>query len=186
VRWVWSRTPDQVKWARGAEQCVYSIAKELGERYVEDPPLIQVANVRIKVARMAVALAARVFSTNAACDSIVVKREHVEDAVKFLDILYGMPSFGYAERSREALADVEEARTRNDDVRGFLLTHTGLPKFLRSTGTFRRQDIEEILNVDRQEANAVINHLWANRMVRKEKGDIRVLPVLHDLLREVR
>jgi hypothetical protein len=186
VRWVWSRTPDQIRWARGAEQAVYKVAQELGERYVEDPPLVQVANVRIKVARLAVALAARLFSTDAKHECIVVRREHVEDAVKFLDILYDMPSFGYAERSREALADAAEARERYDEVKGYLRTQHGLAKFLRNAGSFRRQDLEEILNISREEANAVINNLWGNRMVRKERGDVRVLPALHELLREVR
>ncbi len=186
IRWVWSRTPDQVKWARGAEQAVYTVANELGSRYVEDPPLVQVANVRIKVARLAVALAARLFSTDAKCECIVVKREHVEDAVQFLDLLYDMPSFGYGERSREALADAAEAQVQYDEVKGYLRTQQGLSKFLRNAGTFRRQDLEEILNVSREEANAVINQLWGHRMVRKEKGDVRVLPALHDLLREVK
>jgi hypothetical protein len=185
VRWVWSRKPEQVKWARGAEQAVYKIAQELGERYVEEPPLVQVANVRIKVARLAVALAARLFSTDASHECIVVKKEHVEDAVAFLDRLYEMPSFGYAERSREAIADAAEARAMYDDIKGYLRTQHGLAKFLRNAGTFRRQDLEEILNIERSEANAVINNLWSNRMVRKEKGDVRVMPALHDLLREV-
>jgi hypothetical protein len=186
VRWVWSRTPDQIKWARGAEQAVYKAAEELGERYVEDPPLVQVANVRIKVARLAVALAARLFSTDAKHECIVVKREHVEDAVAFLDMLYNMPSFGYAERSKEAIQDAAEAHAQYDEVKGYLRTQHGLAKFLRNAGTFRRQDLEEILNIERSEANAVINSLWASRMVRKEKGDVRVLPALHDLLREVK
>jgi hypothetical protein len=186
VRWVWSRTPAQVKWAQGAEQAVYAVAQELGERYVEEPPLVQVANVRIKVARLAVALAARLFSTDAKGECIVVKRAHVEDAVQFLDLLYNMPSFGYAERSKEAIADTHEAQEQYDEVKEFLITQPGLAKFLRNAGTFRRQDLEEILNIERAEANAVINRLWGNRMVRKEKGDVRVMPALHTLLREVK
>jgi hypothetical protein len=186
VRWVWSRTPDQVKWAQGAEQAVYKIAQELGERYVEEPPLVQVANVRIKVARLAVALAARLFSTDRGGDCIVVRRSHVIDAVKFLDLVYSMPSFGYAERSKEAIADTQEAHQLHDEVKEFLIMQPGLAKFLRNAGTFRRQDLEEILNIERAEANAVINRLWGNRMVRKEKGDVRVMPALHSLLREVK
>lgn len=185
VRWVWSRTPEQVKWARGAEQAVYSAAQQLGERYTEEPPLIQVANVRVKVARLSVALAARLFSTDASGENIVVRKAHVEDAVLFLDRLYEMPGFGYADRSAEALRDAEEAHERYDDAKGYLLTQPGLSKFLRNSATFRRQDLEEILNISREEANAVLNQLWGNRMIRKEKGDVRILPALHELLREV-
>jgi Mn-dependent DtxR family transcriptional regulator len=61
-----------------------------------------------------------------------------------------------------------------------------LGKYLRGTGSFRRQDLEEVLNVSREEANAIINTLWEARMVRKDKGDVRVEPTLHALLREVK
>jgi hypothetical protein len=49
------------RWRRGGG---LRAANDLGSRYVEDPPLIQAANVREKVARLAVALAARLFSTD--------------------------------------------------------------------------------------------------------------------------
>src|SRR5205823_9872562 len=58
LMWCWTRGIEDVTWARGAEDEVYKTALALGERYVEDPPLVQAANVRIKVARVAVALAA--------------------------------------------------------------------------------------------------------------------------------
>lgn len=186
VRWVWSRTADQVKWAKGAEAAVFDAAQDLGSRYVEDPPLVQVANVRIKVARLAVALAARLFSTDARYESVVVKKAHVQDAVAFLDKIYNMPGFGYAELSRERIADRQEARAKRTDILKYLQGRRDLGKFLRSNGTFRRQDLEEILNVSREEANAIINTLWQSRMVYKMRGDVRVEPALHELLREVR
>ena len=185
VRWVWSRTPEQVVWAEGAEAAVYAAANDLGRRYVEDPPLIQGANVRIKVARVAVALAARLFSTDETSMNIVVKKEHVQDAVQFLDRIYDMPSFGYGEHSRELIKDRQEAEYKKKQIAQWLRGMPGLAKFLRTNPSFRRQDMEEFLNMDRESANAVINNLWDARMVKREKMDIRVEPVLQELLREV-
>lgn len=185
VRWAWSRTPDQVVWAHGAERAVLESAGKLGGRYVEDPPLIQVANVREKLARIAVALAARTFSTDESCERIVVTRAHVRDAVSFIDAVYGMKGFGYAERSRELINDRKEAERKARDVKQFLYNKPWLAKFLRSAGKFRRQDLEEIGNIDREEANYVINTLWEARMVVKDKGDVRLTPTLHNILREV-
>lgn len=186
IKWVWSRKPEQIKWLPRAERAVFRAANRLGAAYVEDPPLIQMANVRIKIARMAVALAARTFSTDATYEKIVVRPEHVEDAVKFLERVYDMRNFGYAERSRELLSDTREAVKRRDDVKAYLVSRKGLAKFLRNQGGFRRADLEETLFMDRQEANAVINRLWEFRMVRREGPDIRVQPTLHELLREVK
>lgn len=186
VRWVWSRTAEDVVWQEGAEKAVYAAANDLGRRYVEDPPLIQAANVRIKVARIAVALAARTFSTDASYQKIVVRRAHVEDAVTFIDRIYNMPGFGYGERSREIIADRQEAGTKKAKISQYLRGMPGLAKFLRTNPTFRRQDMEEFLNMDREQANGVINALWEARMVKREKMDIKIEPVLNELLREVR
>lgn len=185
LMWVWTRKSEQVVWAKGAEEAVYKSAMDLGSRYVEYPPLVQAANARIKIARVAAALAARTFSTDPTCEKIVITKEHVEDAVVFMDMLYGMPAFGYAERSRERIEDTAKAIASKDLISNYLLDRKGLAKFLRSNSKFRRQDLEEILNVDRETANAIINKLWEARMLTKEGFDNKVEPTLHSLLREV-
>ena len=185
LMWVWTRAADQIVWAKGAEDEVYKRAMVMGAQYVEDPPLIQAANVRIKIARVAAAIAARTCSTDASFEKIIITKEHVEDAVMFIDMLYHMPAFGYAERSTERIEDVAKAVKNKDMIANYLLERTGLAKFLRSNSRFRRQDLEEILNVDRETANAIIHKMWEARMVRKEGADIRVEPTLHALLREV-
>lgn len=187
VRWCWTRTAEQVIWAKDAEQAVYTAALAMGALYVEDPPLVQSANIRLKIARVAIAMAARLFSTDDEThEKVIVRPEHVAAAVTFMNRLYGMPGFGYAERSKELLHDQEEAATNYDDVKQYLLGHKGLAKFLRSTGRFQAKDLESFMNKSRDEANAIVNVLWNARMVRKERGDVVVEPMLHSLLREVK
>jgi hypothetical protein len=183
LMWTWTRRPEHIVFEPEAEKAVFDLANEVGKQYVEQPPLVQSANIRIKIARIAVALAARTFSTDEKHERIMVKRQHVYDAVTFLNHLYGMQAFGYRERSREALQNQERAEHNRQKVAKFLKQKRSLAEFLRSAGTFRRQDIEEVLDATREEANAIIHLLWTNRMIRKEKADIRVEPTLHDLLR---
>jgi hypothetical protein len=83
------------------------------------------------------------------------------------------------------LEDNARARDRQKEIRKFLSGKPGLSKFLRNTGQFKRQDLEEILNMNKDMANGVVNHLWDARMVRKEYGFVKVEPVLHEILREV-
>ncbi len=186
LMWVWTRTPDQIVWTKGAEDLVYKLAMEMGARYVEDPPLVQAANIRVKIARAACAIAARLFSTDRSSEKVVVEKAHVQAAHDFLNILYEMPSFGYEERSHERIQDRKEAEDNRADIRRYLLERRGLAKFMRSNGRFRRQDLEEVVNVDRDGANAIINKLWESRMVSKQGQDVRVEPTLHELLREAR
>lgn len=183
IRWAWSRTPEQIMWMSDAHALALREAVKLGQRYIEDPPLIQAANVREKVARVATALAARTFSTDKTGERIIIRPAHVKDAVAFIDRLYGMRGFGYAERSKELIEARYEAEHNAKDIKAYLGRKPGLAAFLRGTGKFRRQDVEEILNVDREMANAIISRLWDAKMVRKEKGDIKVEPTLHAILR---
>lgn len=186
VRWAWSRQPDQIVWKKSAEETVYRLAKEMGRRYVEEPPLVQSANIRIKIARVAIALAARLFSCDRTRKKLVVKKEHVEDAVAFMDILYNMSSFGYADQSREKIKDRKYAISNKNRTKQFLKSYSGLAKFLRGAGHFRRQDLEEMLSITKEEANMIISELWDTRMVHKDKGNVVVEPTLHELLREVK
>jgi hypothetical protein len=184
LMWVWTRQPEQIIWQSAAEDLVYTEANNMGQMYIEDPPIVQAANVRIKIARVATAIAARLFSTDKEYERIIVKPNHVASAVQFMHHLYAMPSFGYAARSDERIRDRAEARDNAADVKKYLLERRGLAKFLRNVPRFRRTDLEEGINLDREEANGIINKLWEARMIRKD-GDWCVEPTLHSLLREV-
>jgi hypothetical protein len=186
IRWAWSRTPDQIIWMTGSEDEVFRQAVDMGKRYIEEPPLVQVANVREKIARIAVALAIRTFSTDRSGERVLVRRMHVKDAVRFMDLLYKMEGFGYAERSRQIISERREAEKHADRIKKYMYEKSQLAEFLRGTGSFRRQDLEEILNIDKEDANQIISFLWSKKMVRKIKGDIKVEPTLHRILREVR
>jgi 5S rRNA maturation endonuclease (ribonuclease M5) len=186
IMWCWTRKPEQIVWTPSAEKAAMAAATIVGRSYIEDPPLVQAADIREKIARIATALAARLFSTDETYQKIVVKPEHVHDAVAFLHHIYGMETFGYRDRSDEVFEDRREAGQNIGSMKKYLMENRDLAKFLRSNASFRRQDLEEILNLSREEANGKINKLWAARMVRKDAGDIRVEPTLHVILRETK
>lgn len=187
LMWAWTRQPEHVTWAKGAEDAVFKAAVDFANVYIEDPPLILPSSVRIKVARVAVAIAARLFSTDDEThERVIVTTEHVEAAVQFINILYGMDVFGYRERSRQILADKAEAVEKAVEIKQYLKGRPMLAKHLRSAGKFRRQDLEELMNISREEANGIINTLYEARMVRRHLGDIYVEPTLHTILRELK
>lgn len=186
IRWAWSRKSQDIKWVDGAQEEVLQAANELGRKFIEDPPLVQAANIRVKIARLSVAMAIRLFSSDENYEKVLVRREHVRDAVRFLERIYSMKNFGYSERSQEAIHDRREAEDHSSYMERYLESNPALAKFLRSTSSFRRPDLEEIMHIGREEANAIIATLWDRRMVRKDKGDIRVEPTLHRILREIK
>lgn len=188
VTWSWSRRSDQVKWGRDTETYVFAAAEDVGSRYVSDPPLVQIENVRIKIARLAVAFAARTFSTTRSGECILVKKEHVRSAVKFLDLVYGTQAMGYANHSRKVVTDRKRAEKSKDLARKYLRNNPHLIDVLQAVGasTFRPRDFEEIGGVDKTEANEITTRFLGWRMIaRGNSGRMRLEPALVALLREV-
>jgi 5S rRNA maturation endonuclease (ribonuclease M5) len=117
VLWSWSRRPDQIEFSDEATTATLRKAIELGKRYSPSIPLVQSENIRIKLAKLAASIAARVFSTDDTCEKVLVELDHVECAVEFLDMIYTKESMGYDSYSEMARATSEVGeRTRVENV----------------------------------------------------------------------
>lgn len=188
VTWAWSRSVEQILWQEGVESYVLDQAQSLGSQYITEPPLIQVENVRLKIARLAVAAAARLFSSDITGECIVVKREHVEAAVKLLDRFYKMPSMGYKNHSGRVLRDREKARANREFILDYLRQRTEVFEVLTSVGgdPFKLRDFEEFAAMSRLEAQEVVRVLKVHKMVRQmSKGYMRAEPGLIELVKKL-
>jgi 5S rRNA maturation endonuclease (ribonuclease M5) len=183
--WCWSRTPDQVVWAKGSEQDVLDKSLSLAREYKEDPPLVQGANVRIKLARIAVAIAARLFSTDRTYQKVVVRRCHVVAAYEFIKTLYDNERFGYWQVSDELRRDEMIAQGHVAEAEAWAWSNTNATKLMKTRPSFRRSDLEDVLNVSREEANGIVNMLWDWRMIRRDGADNIPVQVFQKILREV-
>jgi hypothetical protein len=116
VLWAWSRTADQVVFTDGATELVIHKAIEFGNKYSPAIPLVQAENIRVKIAKIAVAVAARLFSTDDTGEHIVVSREHVQYACSFIREAYAKQSLAYDTFSRSyrdslTIEDTKSIRT---------------------------------------------------------------------------
>jgi hypothetical protein len=188
VMWAWSRRTDQIIWKDGVEEYIYGAAEDLGSRYAPEPPLVQIANARIKVARLAVAFAARTFSSDRSGEHIVVKRQHVQSAVTFLDSIYGEQAMGYKAASDKIMENRKRAEKAKVEARKYLRANTSLVETLLAVGEtdFRKRDFEEFGGVDRDDVAVVIPKLLGWRLItRKARGYMAMEPALIELLREL-
>lgn len=188
VMWAWSRGENDVEWDDGVEADVLRGAEWLGDKYVSDPPLVQSANAHVKLARLAVAMASSVFSTDSSGKRIIVKREHVRDALKMIDYLYSKETFGYATMSERAHSMSERANENLEEAKRYLLENRMMIEFLHtgaSTGAFRSDMLEHMLNLPPTEANAVLYQLFKWGLVTPNGHTVKVQPALHALLRDI-
>lgn len=94
VLWCWSRKSTDIEFSKEAEHRIMELSNMLAEKYSPSIPLIQGENVRIKLAKISVAIAGRVFSTSDGTN-LIVEVSHVNTAHKLIQLLYDKPAAGY-------------------------------------------------------------------------------------------
>lgn len=188
AKWAWSLTRDDVVISDAAADAAVKAAINLGERYMSDPPLIQSENARFKVLRVAAALAARTFSVSKR-GKLQVGREHVHDAVRFLDMIYGESAMGYATASGRYLENERRAVSKKEQARAYLREHQDdILLTLRMVGgnNFRTRDFADFGGMDIADAKQVVHTLLKWQLVyTKTRGDIGMSPILQDVIREL-
>jgi hypothetical protein len=187
IKWAWSLTRDDVMVGESAVRTASKEAEKIAQRYISDPPLLQAENARLKILRIACAIAARTFSVSKS-GKLLVTRQHVEDAVRFLDLLYGKESIGYLRKSRRIIQGRERAVKNRERCISWLKEYAGVLSALRAVGeeTFRARDFEEFGAMPRDESHSVVQKLLDWKMVeRGRRGAIRMTPTLANILREL-
>lgn len=188
VMWAWSRRAEDVVWAPGATMAILGAAEELGRRYIPTPPLIQVENVRVKVARLAVAFAARTFSTDGTGTQLIVRKSHVSAALRFLAEIYRSNAMGYEQHSARILARHANAEKHEKHARELINKTPGMHTALVAVGSrmFRVRDLEEASAMDRGEGNLVIRSFLEWGMVTSHVGGrFKMGRTLSNIVREM-
>lgn len=183
VMWAWSRRVDQVVFEKEAEELCLNLATKMSQRYSSAIPLVEGAEQRIKLARLAASCAARLYSTLDG-EIVLVRPEHVRFVHSFLEDLYSGPGLNYLAFSK---IKIEEQNLKDEnDVRGLLTTFG--PTFidgLLDHQYIRMNDLEDILNLEKKEVKPIVSQLLKQKAL-KHYGNLYVkTPAFILLLRKM-
>ncbi len=184
VLWAWSRRIDDVEFAAGAEELCLELATEQAARYSQAVPLVEPAEQRVKIARLAVSVAARLFATPDG-RKLVVTVDHVRFVVELLDRLYDRPSMGYREWSKFRLAeqqlqDPEAVRAAVEKYGSDLVTGLLDRTFLHAT------DLEDLTGAERKEVRELTSLLVRMRALRHGQSAYTKTAAFIQFLREMK
>lgn len=180
VQWAWSRRSHQVEITPAATEACLSHATSMSQRYV--PPLVEGAEQRVKLARMAVAVAARLFSTSADGQRVLVLPEHVEFVVEFLDAVYRKRSMSFHVYSRARMGDRELAEAHEVQVE--LDKHGArFVELLSETSFFRASTLQDFAACDREGAAKLCAFLVRHRCAKEGRHGYYKLPAFIEFLR---
>lgn len=181
VMWAWSRRPDDIVITDEAAQRILDKATEMGNKYSSKVPIVEAADQRIKIARLSIAAACCTFSTDDGT-KVIVKPEHVDFVVDFMNRLYCTKSFGY-----DKLSEQEQIRTDTTDeniskLRAKFLSltigdHNEMASVLYQLPYFSRSTLEDYSGLPREDLRLLLKFLTINNLVDKSHGDYRRLPL---------
>ena len=186
VLWAWSRKPEDVKITDEATERILAAATEMGARYTSKVPIVEAADQRIKIARLAVAAACCVFSTSTGED-VIVKPEHVDFVVDFMNEVYCAKSFGYDKLSEQDIATTDTSDSNIQKLRKQFLTlpimdFNEMADILYQLPYFSRMTLEDYTGLSKDDLRMLLKFMTNQHLVDKVKGDYRRLPLGTELL----
>lgn len=162
ILWVKTRKADQIIFTEEAVNQAYDLAKQLGSEYTSEIPLIQVENIRIKLAKIAAAIAGRVFSSSEDGEQLIVTGIHILKAAQFLREVYDKTPIAYKAYSKMVLLNSELDEAQLDEIfipvrkqgifKDFLQT-------LLTTKDISIFDIQDITGLNLYDARAIMGSL---------------------------
>lgn len=188
IMWIWTRKPSQIIFTEDATSFILETSLQFGRKYHSSIPLVQVEDIRIKLARISAAVAARIFSTDKTGKNIIVTRECAEFTISTLKQIYDKAPTSYLSYSQSqyeattisSASFVERLIDRSGKYRKSLITG------LLETSQITITDISDFLNCDKYTAKEVIGKLVRSRCLVKNYTFYIKKPAFIELLRRIR
>lgn len=155
----------QIDIGKKTTEAILDFSSTQGKKYNSSIPIVEAAEQRIKLAKLAVASACRFFSCSEDGERVLVKPHHAEFAYSFLEMCYCKSSMRYdewAKKQNDQLTLKDSEALRND------LPRDTVEMFMESE-VVNLSDVEDMVG-DRSEAKDLLKILRKQRALAKVSG----------------
>lgn len=177
IRWVWSRSADQIILSDDVTRYIVHISKQLYNKYNCSVKIFSTETWK-KVARMAIAVAGYMVSTSLDHTQIIVKQEHVDIAVKLLVSIYDNPTFKLKEFAEEERKTMECTLMDINFIKDKLKRFPAVMDYLENNGEVAKNTLYTISGTELQVFNSVIQDLSRNHFISLTRDKIFCNPKL--------
>jgi hypothetical protein len=173
VRWVWSRKQDQIKFDTDVDQYIVDQSYELADEFSSHIQFLG-NEAYVKLAKVAVAVAGMLVSTDDSWENIIVKKSHVDWAVNFLRGLYDNETF----RLKQYVASERRYATVDDQVvarvQELYQNHATLLEQMEENPDLSNRNLQAISGLEGKDFSKTMNEM-AKLMLFQWHGD-KVVP----------
>lgn len=167
VRWAWSRKPDQVQFSEDVEDYLENRVKLLRELYDADVKMLG-SEADKKIARIAVSCATCCYSTDETGENVVVLKEHIDWAEKFLRECYDNDLF----RLKEYVEESRMYTTINPEieivVQGLMNVDSSavmIKELVRSYDYIPKGNMQAVSGLDNMQFGKLINYMTRHHLI---------------------
>lgn len=158
VRWIWSRSPEQIILDEPIQNFIIDASKELVREYNSHIKLFGSETWK-KLSRVAIACAACCCSMDETGEKLIVKKEHVEWAKQFLVSCYDNPLFRLKEYVDHERKYSDCPQSAVEVLQGLYNRHTTLITQLENATEMSQTQLRNISGLDNEKFSEVMNRL---------------------------
>lgn len=187
VLWAWSRDPRQVRFSPEAEKTILETAIRLGRKYRCDIVLVEPSDQRLKLARLACSVAARMFSTDESGELLLVEKEHVQYASSFVEKCYDAPAMEYdvyAKNKQSKMFMSDKQRSELKEYWGSLDNEEVLRELLIDGNYFRKGELADQSGMTKDETRNLIAYLTKKFLISSTPNGYKKTPMFTAFLKE--
>lgn len=184
ILWAW--TSKEATFTKEAENKVVEGATILSKEFTDAIPIFDRGSGRLRLARVAAALAARTFSHDEE-HNVLVRECHVQYMIRYMLKAYSSPVFGYsdytkAKRVSESITDTKLIRKQ---IQSCPFPHDFVTNILHAH-YIDLQDIQDWCGWDRTEAQVLLSLLVRKRCIIRERRKYRKTSSFIEFLKELK
>jgi DNA primase len=171
IRWVWSRTPDQIVISKELSKYIMDTANALNTEYACHIKVFGTEAWK-KLTRLALAVAGYLVSTDATYEHLILEQDHVDFARNYLISIYDNPTFKlreYAEHERKYSTIDADGISALQDI---YQKSPGLILQLEQCATASRNMLAAATGLDQNELNNALTSLTKGLFVQFSNHEI--------------
>ena len=170
ILWAWKLKPEDIIIKENVQKYILLLANNMCRKYTQQIPLVEPGDFKLKLARTACAVAARMYQRQG--NKLVVTEHCAEYAYNFIDRLYSGSPLRYDEYSRDyhKFTYTDEGIANLIRVFRSLLDHHNLDTkivagWLSSRTYIRSSEVSAVLDSDPKDIRVVLNWCSGNHLV---------------------
>ena len=185
IRWIWSRKCEDIIISPEMQKYIVNMSKVLNDKYSCSVKIFSTETWK-KLARMAIAVAGYMVSTDIDFETIIVKKQHVDIAIQLLISIYDnhifkLKEFVIEERKRLdcSLPDIEL-------IKDFLNRYPSAIEYLENNNNIAKNTLFTISGLDNIAFNEFVQRLSKNSFVTLTRDKVYPTPKLLTAIKKAR